>query len=104
MPAIERLGIDAVDVAHQQGEIGLPGVEHEVVMVVHQAIGQGLGIEARQRLRDDFKKRVAVLIIDKDRLAPVAARGDVIDGAGEFDAQWTGHAGTLRRREAKGKA
>jgi hypothetical protein len=51
--AIEALGVDPVDVAHQQGEIGLPGVQHEVVVVVHQAIGQGLGVEARQRLRDD---------------------------------------------------
>ena len=53
VPAIEPLGVDPVDVAHQRGEIGLPGVQHEVVVVVHQAIGQGLRVEARQRLRDD---------------------------------------------------
>jgi len=34
---------------------------------------------------------------------PVTAGGDVIDGAGEFDAQRTGHAGRLRSREAKDK-
>jgi len=39
-----------------------------------------------------------------DVLVPVTARGDVIDGAGEFDAQRSGHAGTLRSEEAKGKA
>jgi hypothetical protein len=33
-------------VAYQQGEIGLPGVQHEVVVVAHQTIGQGLGVEA----------------------------------------------------------
>ncbi len=37
----------------QHGEIGLPGVQDEVVVVAHQAIGQGLGVEARERLRYD---------------------------------------------------
>jgi hypothetical protein len=52
----------------------------------------------------DIKKRMPVLIIDEDRLAPVTARGDVVDGAWEFNAQRPGHAGKLRRGEAKDKA
>ncbi len=53
VPAIEGLGVDPVDVTHQQGEIGLPGVQDEVVVIAHQAIGQSLGVEARERLRYD---------------------------------------------------
>ena len=52
----------------------------------------------------DIQKRMPVLIIDKDRLAPVAAGGDVVDGAWEFNAQRAGHAGKLRPVQAKGKA
>jgi hypothetical protein len=78
-------------------QIGLPGVQHEVVVVAHQAIGQGLGIEARQRLRHDLQQALPVLVVDKDRLPPVTARGDVIHRTGKFDTQRTGH------EEAKGK-
>ena len=44
------------------------------------------------------------LVIDKDVFASVPAGGDVIDSAGEFDAQWAGHGATLWPKEAKGKA
>ena len=43
-------------------------------------------------------------VIDEDRLAPLSTSSNVIDGAGEFYAQRSGHAGTLRRERAKGKA
>ena len=52
----------------------------------------------------DIQKRMPVLVIDEDRLAPVPARGDVVDGAWEFNAQRSGHARTLRQEEAKDKA
>ena len=79
-------------------------MQYEVVVVAHQAIGQGFSIEARQRLRHDLQQSVPVIVIDEDRLAPVTAGSDVIDSAREFDAQRTGHAATLRLEEAKGKA
>ena len=53
VPPIEGLGIDAIDVAHEQGEVGLPGIKHEVVVVSYQAVGEHLCIEPRQRLPDD---------------------------------------------------
>jgi len=98
------LGVDPVDVAHQQGEIALPGVQHEVVVVAHQAVGQGLGIEARECLRYDLQHTLPVQVIDEDVLAPVATGGDVIDGAGEFDAQWRSIAEGYARRCARDKA
>ena len=79
-------------------------MQYEVVMVAHQAIGQGLGIEARQRLGHDLQQRVPVVVIDEGRLAPITAGSDVIDSARKFDAQRTGPTGTLRSEEAKGKA
>ena len=33
VPAVEGLGVNPIDMAHQQGQIGLPGVQHEVVVV-----------------------------------------------------------------------
>ena len=53
---------------------------------------------------NDAEKPQAVRIIRKDRLAPVATRGDVIDGAGKFYAERASYSGTLRRIKAKDKA
>jgi hypothetical protein len=46
VPAVEGMGVDPVDVTHQYGQIRLAGVQHEVVVVAHQATGQDLRIEA----------------------------------------------------------
>ena len=104
VPTIEGLGVHPIDLAHEQRQRGLPGVQHEVVVVPHEAIGEHLGIESIERLTYDIQQRLSVLVIDEDRLAAVAARGDVVDGAWEFDAQGAGHANKLRLGEAKDKA
>ena len=75
-----------------------------MVMIAHQTIGQDLSIEAGERLGDDLKQSAPVLVIDEDRLVPLSTSSDVKDGAGEFYAQRSGHAGTLRQEGAKGKA
>ena len=58
-------------------------------------IGQHLSIEPVHRLSDDFQVRGPVLVVAVDRLTAVATRGDVVDGAGELDAQGAGHAGIV---------
>ena len=72
--------------AHQTREIGAARVQHQVVVIAHLAIGQHLRVEPVHRLGNDFQLRVSVLVVAVDRLAPVAARGDVVDRAGELDA------------------
>ena len=79
-------------------------MQDEVVVVTHQAIAQGCGIEARQCQGDDLEERQAVLVFDKDVFAPVTTCADVIDGTGELDAQRSSHAGRLREVWAKDKA
>ncbi len=50
VPPIVGLGIDAVDLAHQLREVGATRLENEVIVVVHQAVRKGRGIEAIERL------------------------------------------------------
>jgi hypothetical protein len=47
--------------------------------------------------------RGPVFIIAIDRLLPVAARNDVVDGAGKYDAKRTGHGGIAEGVEEKSK-
>jgi hypothetical protein len=64
-----------------------------MVVVAHQAIGEDLGVEAEERLRHHVEQPVTIMIVHKDRLAPIAARGDVIHRAGEFDTKRACHEG-----------
>jgi hypothetical protein len=87
MAAVEGPGVDPVDMAHQRRKIALPGVQHEVVVVAHQAIRQQLRVEPRQPLGHHRQQPRSVCVVDKDVLAPVATRSDVIQRPREFDAQ-----------------
>jgi len=60
-------------------------------VVAHQAVGQDIGVKARQCIGKHVELAQAVGVVPIDRLETVAARGDVINGAGELDAQWSGH-------------
>jgi len=39
VPAVVSLGIDAVELAHSHGEIGVWGRDQEVAVIVHEAVG-----------------------------------------------------------------
>ena len=46
-------------------------------------------------LSNDFQVRGPVLVVTVDRLTPVTTRGGVVDGTGELDPKWAGHAGIV---------
>lgn len=96
MPGIEALGVDAVDLALQLRQVRLRRLQHEVEVIAHKAPGQRAGIEVRHRPAGHRQQRGAVFVVDEDRLAPVARRGDVVQRARELDAKRPGHRRTLR--------
>lgn len=69
------------------------GVQHQVVVVAHLAVGEHLRVEPVHCVGDGFKLRLSINVVAVDRFAPVAAGCDVIDGVGEFDAEGAGHGG-----------
>jgi hypothetical protein len=89
--AVHALGENAVDVPHQRREIGLPRAQHQVVVIAHQAVGQRAGVEAVEGLGEQVEEESPVVVVQEDRLLPVATGGDVVDGVGKFDAQRAGH-------------
>lgn len=90
---IEGLGVNAVEVPHQPLQLPQVRLHHQVITVAHQAIGQDIGVELRQRLAKHVEPTLAASIVPVDRLATVAARDEVINGAWEFDAQGSGQGG-----------
>ena len=103
MAAVELLCGDAVDVPHQPRQVGLAGLDHQVVVVAHQAVSEHLGVEPIHCLGDHRQMTQAILVVAVNRLTPVAARGDVVDGVGELDAQGAGRGVVLKERLATGK-
>jgi hypothetical protein len=76
--AIECLSVDAVDLSHAPGQIGVRCFDHQMVMVVHQAVSVSDPMEAVDDGRQDIQKQRTVAIITKNPLAVIAARGHVI--------------------------
>ena len=75
---------------------GWPGrLDHQVEMVVHQAGGIALGVEAIDNPSQVLKKRLAIVILAHNLLARIAAAGDVIDRMRKLDAKRPGHEGSL---------
>ncbi len=95
MPTVVRLRVDAVELLHQHREIGAARVQHEVVVIAHQAVGQHLRVAALQGLGDDGQENLPVNIIIKDGLPAITARGHVVDRTREFDAQRAGHSTSI---------
>ena len=80
-----------VQVVHPFGEIRLGRFDNQVVVVHHQTIGVARPLEAIESLAQEIQKLAVVPIVVKDPLASVSARGDMIDGAGKLNAQWSCH-------------
>ncbi len=60
-------------------------------MVVHQAVGvTNLGKPA-DHLGQHVQKKMAVLVVEIDTLPRIAARGDMVERAGEFKSKGSSH-------------
>ena len=85
MGAVEALGIDTIKLAHAFGEVGIGRFDEQVIMMGHLAIGVAHPVEALADLGKRFEPGEAIVVGQKNVLAPIAARGDVIKRAREFE-------------------
>jgi len=95
MPAVEGLGVDAIEVLHSAREIGFRRLDKKVVVIRHQAVGMTDPPEALDDLRKDIEKAGTIRVTKEDVLSRVPAAGDVIECAFVLDAKWTGHDGSI---------
>ena len=69
----------------------------DVEVVVHEAVGVAYPVKALADLAEEGEPLLTVSIVHIDRLSPVATRGNVVQSAGELNAQGAGHALMLQR-------
>ena len=89
--AIGILRVHAVELPHSGGEIAFYRFYDEVVVVAHLAPRVNPPVVAFTDLREDRKPCQTVGVVVVDILTPVATRGYVIQAAGNFKTERTGH-------------
>jgi hypothetical protein len=101
VPAVERLGIHAVEAVAAVGELVAQGFHDEVVVVRHKAEGVDEPIVALDDVREEAQKETAVVVAAKDRRPVDPTRADV-ERAVREDVPWQAacHAPTVRAVEA----
>ncbi len=79
--------------AHPFGEIAIGSLDHQMIMVAHQAIGVAEPVKALSDMSQRAEEELAVGVVFEDRPLLIAAGSDVIEGAVVFDPQRVSHDG-----------
>src|ERR1700682_954591 len=96
--AIEPLSVLAVHPLHPARERRLGRLEHEMEMIRHQGVRMDDPAEPANGLGEDAEEHQVIFVAEVDVAAVVAAGGDVPDGAGLLESEWSGHPPRLPRR------
>ncbi len=88
---IEELGIDAVQLPHADGEIPVGGLNQQMIMVGHEAVGVANPVVSLIDVLEGIEKIDSILIVLENGFLFIPAGGHVVDGAGIFDAKWPCH-------------
>jgi len=97
--AVEGLGVGAIQATHLTGEIGLRGLQQQVVVVAHQAVGGAAPALLLHLLSEPLEEVLTVARVEKDGLSSVATGRDVVERAGELETQGPSHARQYGRRQ-----
>ena len=60
-------------------------------MIVHQAIAMQEKVIALADFTEDAEKVSKIILMEKDMLLGISPGGNMIEGSGELDTQWSGH-------------
>ena len=59
-------------------QAGLPGLEDDVKVIAHKAVGQRPGVKARKTLYDHCQEQLAVVVVFEDQVAPGPLPGHMV--------------------------
>lgn len=64
-----------------------------MIVIAHQAIGIAAPVLLEDFVTEQFQEMLSVDLVVEDRVLIIAARGEVVEGAGIFPAQLASHGG-----------
>jgi hypothetical protein len=88
---VEFLRVDSVQLSHPPGKVGLRGLDQQMVVIAHEAVGMAEPVDSLYHKAQDVKKCFVIGSVDKDFSPGVATRGYVVQGAGVFYVKGTSH-------------
>jgi hypothetical protein len=91
VPLVERTRVASVEVAHAARQVRLGGLDHQVVVVSHQALDMDAPFVAPPNAVQEVEEDDAVGVVDDNRRGVVPARCDVVEGSGGENAAGAGH-------------
>jgi hypothetical protein len=89
--SVESLGIDPVELPHPPAEIALRGLDEQMIVIIHQAVGMAKPVEPGNNGNEDVKKEQPILVVPKDGTAGIPTGGDMVYCTGIFYAQRARH-------------
>jgi len=84
VPSVVSLGIDAAQLAHSHGEIGVWGLYQEVAVIVHEAVGMAKPVVSFDHRIQDGEEALSVLVVGEDLASCMTSRGHTVDGPWTF--------------------
>ena len=91
MCSVESLRVDAVYVTHRSGDVGIRGLDEQMVVGGHQAVCSDGKVPDLCRFFEEFDKGPVIFFFLKDPLTSPAPVHDVIPGTWILDSQWSRH-------------
>ena len=73
MPPIELLTVDAIQLSESAGDVGLGGLQEQMIVVPHEAVGVAAHTPTLYDRLENVQEGHAIDIIEKDRLPSVAS-------------------------------
>jgi hypothetical protein len=86
VPAIEPLGVGAVQPLHAAGEVRFRRLDDQMKVIGHEHVSNDGPAEACGRHAEEGEEGPPIMIVAEDRSAFVTARGDVVERSSEFIA------------------
>ena len=87
VPLVHELSIDAVQLPHTNRKITIRGLNEEMVMVCHEAVGMADPVVPLVDMLEGIQEVYAIIVSLEDGLLLISARRDVIDSTDKFDAE-----------------
>jgi hypothetical protein len=88
---IEVLGVPAVQVSHSSRQAAPRSLDEQVIVIGHQAVRVAKPVVPLSAKGEKLEETFAITRVSKDPTPFVPARDDVIDRAGEQNAQGARH-------------
>src|SRR2546430_2267625 len=88
---VKCLGINTIELPHSLRQVSIRCFNHQVIVVVHQAIAVANPVEPLGDPSQSVQKQFSVAIDLEDRFAIISAGGDVVKRAVVLDSQGPCH-------------